>query len=648
MSMPVLSIDFETKAVVNLLDVDLYRYAADAGTDIWCMAWAFDDEEPTIWTPQQPLPQRIIDHILAGGEVRAWNAQFERIIWNNIMATRYMAPPLTLEQVVCSAAEAAAMALPRALGQCAAAVGVEMQKDEAGHRLMLQMTRPRRMEGKKAIWWDDADKTERLHAYCVQDVRTERALVKVLRRLSPEERRVYLLDQRINDRGVQMDRALVIACEDIARGGVALANAALLDVSGGEVKAVTNHADLRTWLGKQGVETTSVDKAAVRELLTQELPDPARRALAIRAEAGASSVAKLQKMLETASAGDRLRGMLMYHGAATGRWSGKGVQPQNFPRGSVDNAEQYIDLVMARDYATLDLMAPPVQVVSSLLRACMVAKDGHDLIAADYSAIEARVLAVLAGQNDIVELWRSGVDVYRHNATRLFGVTLEQVTKSQRQTGKFQELGCGYGMGHKKAVSAAKDVYGLILDPAEAEKIVVGYRETHMAVKQYWGDLDNAAIQAVAEPNRPVRLRDVTFVRAGGYLYLKLPSGRLLCYAAPKLVERAAPWGGSKTAVEISCVNSMTRQWERYAMYGGIWAENVVQAVSRDLMAVGMLALEARGYPVVLTVHDEVVSEIPTDFGSVEEFEQILETTPPWAQGWPVKAEGWRGPRYRK
>jgi DNA polymerase bacteriophage-type len=651
-----LSIDFETRATINLLDTELYRYAQHPGTDIWCMAWAFDDEEPEIWRPGQPLPQRVIDHIAAGGEIRAWNAQFERVIWNHIMVPRYGAPAVQLEQWVCSAAEAAAMALPRALGKCAAVTGVQAQKDDAGHRLMLQMTRPRRMEPDGTpVWWDQPDKIARLEAYCLQDVRTERALVKVLRRLVPSERETWLLDQRINDRGVPMDRALVLACEDIAREAVARANVELLGLSGGDIPKVSNHAATKQWLMKQGVATESVDRKAVRDLLTTELPPEARRVLEIRAEAGASSVAKLRKMLDSACDDDMLRGMLMYHGANTGRWGGRGVQPQNFPRGTVENAEQFIDLVLARDLDQLDLLAPPVMVVSSLLRACMIAGEEHDLLAADYSAIEARVLNALAGQDDVLDSFRAydagdkTKDPYIQNAMRFYGLPFEGVKKfPHRQLGKAQELGCGYQMGGKKFKTAAKDTYGLIVEQDEADAAVKAYRDTHPKVVQFWWALDDAAIEAVAEPGRVVAVGQLKFVKKGAYLYLVLPSGRPLVYAAPKLVDRKTPWGEMKTAVEISCEDSMTRQWVRYPMYGGIWAENVTQAVSRDLMVHGMKNLEAAGYPVVLTVHDEVVARVPMDFGSVEDFEHLLVLAPAWAKGWPLKAEGWRGERYRK
>jgi DNA polymerase len=292
----------------------------------------------------------------------------------------------------------------------------------------------------------------------------------------------------------------------------------------------------------------------------------------------------------------------------------------------------------------------------------IIAAPGHDLIAADYSGIEARVLNWLAGQDDILSLFANGEDVYSYNAGRLPGA--EPYVKGKkhplRQTGKFQELGCGYGMGAETGVEQAKSTYQLIISLPEMDQIVKNYRDTHQMVKGFWKDANNASLQAVGNPGEVVTfgaLKNLKFIKAGAYLYLVLPSKRPLAYAAPKIVERPAPidkatgepkWHGTTKAVEISAVNPMTKQWRRESMYGGLWVENIVQAASRDIMAEGMLRCEASDYPVVLSVHDEVVSEIPEGWGSLEEFQAKLAELPSWATGCPIATEGWRGKRYRK
>jgi len=673
-----LSIDFETRSEVDLTKCGVYPYAQSASTDIWCMAWAFEGEEPELWTPHVEenygcsdpnceghgdagLRERIVEHILSGGEIRAWNAQFERVIWNEIMVKRYGAPPVKLEQWVDTAAEAAALSLPRALEDAARVVNSAHKKDTKGHNLMRRMSRPRSYaEDGTPVWWDEPEKLQQLYEYCKQDVRTEMAIAAKLRRLTPHEQRIYWLDQRINDRGIQLDVPLVRAARRIVDIGVERAEDELARITAGNVASVTNHADLRNWLRLRGVDTPSVDKAHVAELLSDpDLDADVRRALNIKANAGRSSVAKLVSMLDVVSRGDRLRGLLLYHGAGTGRWSGKLVQPQNFPRGEVKDVERFIPLVMAGDYDGIEAMGEhPIVVVSSLLRAMLTAAPGSDLIAGDFSAVEARMLNWLAGQEDVLDAFRAydagdkSKDPYKIMAVRM-GRALRtiDVMPYDRQAGKAAELGCGYGMGWKKFIKAAWQVYQVRVNEAEAMNAVDTYRATHPKVQQFWWDANNAVIRAVARPGPPVRFggrMNLIAVVRGGFLFIILPSGRPIAYPVPRIVEAPTPWGELRPSVEVSGVNSYTRKWERQRLYGGLIVENIVQGASRDLLAAAMERAEAAGYRVVLSVHDENVSEVPKGFGSEEEFKALLEATPEWASGCPIAAETWRGERYRK
>ena len=674
--MSVLSIDFETRATVDLRKAGIYRYAEDPNTDIWCMAWAFDDEEVEIWTPSRtfmhdglpgvednPLPERIVEHIKAGGEIRAWNAAFERIIWREIMVKRYGAPEVKIEQWVDTAAEAAAMSLPRGLDEAAQVTGVPFKKDQDGYGLMLRMTRPRKfLTDGTPVWWNVPERLERLYEYCKQDVRVERAIAKVMHRLTPLEREHYLETERANDRGIYLDQELVLAAISVADEGSQRANYALAELTGGAATEVTKVQGIKDWMRMQGHDVDSLDKASIRDMLTSDLAPTVRDVLELRAEAGRSSLAKLNSMTACVCSDGAMHGLMLYHGASTGRWTGKLVQPHNFPRGEVERIEEYIDYVLAENYDAIDLFYPPPVVISSMLRLMMVARPGHDFIAGDYSAIEARVLNWLAGQQDMVDLFRQydaaekkdkeKFDPYRHNGARLYRIELDDVKKfPHRQTGKFQELGCGYGMGHKKAVSAAKDVYGLIITETQAKEIVSNYRATHDKVVKFWEETDEAAKEAVLNPGRVVTfgaLKNLRFVVKGAYLYLILPSHRALVYAAPRVVDRPTPWGEVRPAVEISAPNPKTKKWSRQVMYGGIWVENIVQALSRDLLAEAVLRLRDAGYPYVLTVHDEIVTEVPEGFGSIEEFDKLASALPEWATGLPVATESWRGKRYKK
>jgi len=624
------------------------------------MAWAFDDEEVQIWIPGQPLPERIVEHIEHGGEIRAWNAQFERIIWREIMAERYFAPAVLDEQWVDTAAEAAAMALPRGLDQCAIVLRVKEKKDQEGYGLMMRMTRPRSIVNGRPVWWTDPEKLQRLYAYCKQDVRVERVIAKAVRRLSPLEREIYLMDQRINDRGVGIDRELILAAQEVAAEGIARADATLDQLTDGAVHSVTNHLALTKWVWEQGVETDGVSKKAIKEMLESDLSPDVRHVLQLRSDAGRTSIAKLDTMLSWASApDDRARGMAFYHAASTGRWGGKGPQPHNFPRGEITNVEFYIKDILARQYDTIALAYHPVVVVSSMLRSMWRAKAGNELIAADYSAIEARVLNWLAGQDDVLETFRE-YDAGDKTKDPYLVMARKIGPLASRQAGKAAELGCGYQMGAGKFVTAAWDVYQVRVNEEEAEKAVAAYRASHDKVVALWKETEEAVIEATRNPGKVVLFgakQRLKCAVAGAYLYLILPSGRPLAFAAPKVVtatvhikatKTKAAYSFTKDAFEFSGVDPFTKQWGRLRAYGGLLVENIVQAVSRDLLAEGMLRLEKSGYPPILSVHDEAVSEVQMGFGSVHEYEQILAQLPEWAQGCPVRAEGWRGERYRK
>lgn len=688
--LPILSIDFETRSTVNLKATGVYPYAEHPDTDIWCMAWAFDDEEPQIWWPdhvwaflhpdsdcdqqfgeecddcniREDMMQRVVRHIYAGGEIRAHNAEFERAMWREIMHKRYGFPNPSLEQWHCSAAEAAAMALPRHLEQVCRVTRVAMQKDNEGYNLMMRMCRPRSKKGvRPLVWWYDRERLTRLGEYCKQDVRAEKALTKVTRRLTPLEREHYLEICRQNDAGIMVDVALVRACRAVADEGVRRANAALEELTGGEVEKVTKHEQLRAWVNSKGVETASVAKKVVRELLDDpEINADVREALTIRQESGKSSNAKLDAMLECRASDGKIHGMIVYHGASTGRETGKLVQVHNFARPEIDNPEAFIDAMLREDYDALDLFHPPVSLVSWMLRSTLTATPGNELVGADYSGIEARVVNWFAGQEDMLDRFRAldggdkSQDPYIINAMRYYGIPFDKVTKKIRQTGKFQELGCGFGMGAKTGQVQAKDVYGLTLTLEETQAMVDDYRASHAEVKKFWRTINDASIRAVNCPGENVTfgpLRNLTFTKRGAYLYLILPSKRPLVYASPRIVERTPPWSTPEKpvtvpAVQIMAVNPKTKQWAPQDMYGGIWTENVVQAAARDLMAEGKLRARAAGYPSVLTVHDEVVTEVPEGYGDVKAFERILTASPAWAAGLPIAAEGWRGFRYRK
>ncbi len=634
----VVSIDFETRSAVDLRKTGVYKYAADQSTDIWCMAYKAPwSDDVLVWQPGDAVDTHLEDWIMAGGLLSAWNANFERVIWNEIMVGRYQWPATKIKQWRCTMAQASAMGLPRALGQAASVLGVEEQKDKAGAALMLRMARPRKVNADGSYtWWNTKDKIEALVSYCRQDVRTELSVAETLNKMPDSERRLYQLDQRINDRGVKVDIDLIDRVSKLANSASENIDAEMKRLTNGQVKAATNAMDLTAWLRGYELNVNSVDKQTVTRLLAVDGLHPIiKQVLRLRQDGAKSSTAKYDAMVNAANADDRMRGLLMYHGAATGRWSGRLVQPQNFPRPQKKQDE--LDEIIAKLKADKDVSEHGAGTVlaSDLLRSMLIADDGHRLMFADYSAIEARVLAWVAGQSDLVETFRKGGDVYKEMASAIYNVDVESVTDGQRQVGKMAILGCGYGMGGKRFAEQCATM-GIKVDEDEAKRIVSVYREKNNRIAQYWRDVENDFVDMVKEAGR---VRSVE---------LPLPSGRSLTYHNPRIIQRETPWGAMRDTAQVDTLNSVTRQWVSQIIWGGLLTENVVQATARDMMATAMMALEIKGYPVILSVHDEIICEVPDGFGSLDEMIDIMTRVPAWAQGCPINAEGKEGKRYRK
>jgi len=695
----ILHIDFETYSACELKDRGLHNYATDPTTGVHCMAFAFDDEAiscvdademnvGTLW--------RIDEHVKAGGLVYAHNAAFELAIWNGVCVPRYGWPELKPEQVRCTMAMAYAMSLPGALANAAPALGIEQRKDQAGARVMMQLAKPKSFEdgwtgeqcpacggygeryskeydhdascpdcggtgdryGKKAIFWtpaDDPAKFEELYAYCRQDVEVERALHHRLMELSDYEQKIWRLDYKINQRGIQVDLESIDKAIALVEAEKKRLNAEMLRVTGGVVGSCTEVQLLVKWIRTQGVEIKGLAKADVLDALSGELPPAVEAALRLRKEAAKSSTAKLIAMKERASADGRVRGIHQYHGAATGRWAGRGIQAQNFPRPRPGMKPEHIDDVIAnlhqRDY--IDMMyGPTMDAMADTLRGMLTAPRGKELTAIDFSAIEARVLAWLAGEEKVLDIFRTHGKIYEHAAAGIYHVPMDRVTKDQRQIGKVAVLALGYGGGVGAFQSMAR-VYGVKVPDDEADDIKKAWREAHPNIVHYWYDLERAAIAAIRQGGKHSAGacgRQCTFVKNGSFLWCQLPSKRVLCYPYPKIAERETPWGEMKEAVHFMAVNGTTNKWEETSTYGGSLSENVTQAVARDLLADALLRLDAAGYDIVMHIHDEAVMEIETtcDNDTLERVEKLMSETPAWAAGLPVSAEGWRAKRYRK
>ena len=664
--------DFETRSEVDLKEVGLDVYARHPSTDVWCFGWAREDESPHIW-----FPTKHYDDLWEGGlegiTIVAHNAPFELAIWNHICVPRYGWPPLRPEQTRCTMAMAYAMSLPGSLENASAALGLTQQKDMAGHRLMMQMSRPRAIEPDgTVVWWDDFDKQMQLAEYCKQDVRTEQALCKRLLQLSPSEQALWELDYKINQRGIYIDRQAVTTAMWVVKKEVERLNGEMQKATNGEVCAATEVATMTKWIQSRGVPIEGLAKADVIDALKLDyVPEDVRKALLIRQEAGKTSTAKLHTMVTCLNEDHRARGLLQYHAAGTGRWGGRRIQVQNLPRPSIphETIEQVIDVLA---HASIDeahemitaCFDRPMTVISDCLRGMICAAPGHELMAADFANIEGRVLAWLAGEQWKLDAFakydrKEGEDIYKLTAAKIYSVPAKEVNKDQRQIGKVAELACGYQGGVGAFQTMAK-TYRVVVADVLADQIKTAWREAHPHIVEYWYGLEDAAMCAVRHPGQAfvagLQLhaggsndRCVVYLVKGSFLFCKLPSGRVLTYPYPKLKPIMTPWGEDKEQIHYMSVDGKTKKWQETHTYGGKLAENVTQAVSRDILADAIISVDNAGFPVIMHCHDEIVSEAKrSDNADYSKFIAAMSKQPSWASGLPVAVEGWRGLRYRK
>lgn len=663
-----LTIDFETRSAADLKKKGAAAYAQDPTTEVICLALKADGVAPVIWFspsfegaktffPAELCvgPETVSRLVESADTIEAHNAQFEYFVWKYVMP-RYGFKMFDASKLRCSAAKAAAYGLPRDLESACAAAGCPCQKDKEGHKLMLSLCKPRQAlkaekladpDWEKRLYWRGSEADfARLGKYCLQDVRAEESLSVSTPDLPDAEQRLWTLDLTINDRGVGVDAEgceAIINCIDRHSADL---RGEFQKMTG--LESPTQRDATLQHLISLGVQMDGLRKADVEKALSATGDETARRILEIRQSLSKSSTAKYKKFLEARCDDDRIRGCLMYHGAATGRWAGRLIQPQNFPRGNFADVEGCIGLFYREDLEGVKLLyGDPMAAASSCIRGMIVPAAGNEFVSADYSSIEGRVLAWLAGEESALEVYRSGRDPYKVAASAIYGKSYDAISKQERQIGKVAELALGYN-GGKGAFQQMGLTYGVRVEDREAQGIVTRWREARPLTTRLWKEIERCCMLAVAHPGKVLRYLSLAFKVSGGMLAMRLPSGRVLWYARPRIEDRLKCWGDTLPTVVYDGVNPETRKWEDLELYGGLLTENAVQAISRDLLVSGMFAVEHGGYKVVFHVHDELVSEVPEGFGSVEEFENLMCTLPSWAAGLPIKAEGWRGRRYKK
>ena len=650
--------DIELRSRINLKKSGLHVYAADPSTEVICLSFAINDGPVQRWFPGDPIPPVWFE---AANDPNwtafAHNAQFEIRIGELILHPRFGFPIIPDNQYRCTQAAALALALTGKLEKLADAMEFKHRKDKAGERLMHKMTKPRKPtkgEDPNGLYWhEEPDQVFRLSDYNCGDVEVEREAGTTLPPLSEAEQKVWLLSNKINERGFHVDRPFAEAARKIAQAAGPEIDAELTTITAGAATTINQVQKMKDWLKTQGCETTNLKTETVEELLkTENLAAPVRRVLELRAGGAQAAVKKIDTLLAWVGPDDRVRGAFKYHGASTGRWAGEGFQPQNLKRPTVDGLNAAIAAIATGDYAHVKSLYPkPLAIVGDCSRSMLTAAPGCRLIGADFSAIESRVLAWLAGETwklqayykfDISHDPRD--EVYCINACKIYHVPGGTYDKKspERKVGKTCDLAFGFMGG----LSAFRKFEPDQFTDAEVEIFKSKWRNAHPKTQQFWYDIDHAAIAAVRKRGEIISCGRITLQCDSAFLQIQLPSGRKLSYPFPRIIKDKR--GNSRVLFADNGAGRFSDCRGGDGAYGGTWTENVVSGIARDLLVEAMLRVETASYPITLTVHDEIVAEVPIGFGSEEEFADLMTQKPVWAGDLPIAAETWSGPRYVK
>ena len=642
----ILEMDIETYSDVDLIKCGVYAYADSPAFEVLLFAYSFDGEETEIIDLAQGevLPAEVEAAIFDESVVKtAFNANFERTC-----LSKYFGRQLSPKSWHCSAVQAAMLALPRSLEDVGAVLGLERQKMKEGKELIRYFCvpcKPTKANGGRMrnLPCHAPEKWELFKTYCKRDVDVEKAVRYKLRNFPIPEREmeVYRLDQEINDRGVLVDRELVeqAVASDLLHKEIVTKRA--YELTG--LENPNSVAQIKGWLGGRGVEIDSLSKQAVAEMI-EKTDGEVEELLRLRLLMAKTSVKKYEAIERSVCSDGRVHGLLQFYGAnRTGRWAGRLVQVQNLPQNHIVDLELARNLVKQGRFEDVELLYDSTpRVLSELIRTAFIPKPGCRFLVADFSAIEARVLAWLSG-----EQWRLGVfashgKIYEASASAMFHVPMEEVTKGSllRQKGKISELALGYG----GSVGALTSMGALDMGLKEEElpSLVSAWRSANPHITQFWWDVDAAAVKTFTEKKK-TRVGRITFEYKSGILFAELPSGRSLAYVKPRMaVNRFGRNGLTYEGIGES------GKWCRIETYGPKLVENIVQGTARDILAEAMLGLKKKGFAIVMHVHDEAVLEVPEGISSVEEVCGIMAQQPRWAEGLPLRADGYECAFYKK
>lgn len=714
-----LHLDFETRSAINLKTHGALRYAQDPTTDVLWACWCIEDEwgrgPVKRWRRGDPPPAELLAAVASGATVVAHNALFELAIWTYVCGPRLGWGKLSPHQMDCTMARAHVMSLLGSLDGVTTLLRLPHRKNAAGSSLINFFSKPRKPrkdeDPLRLHWNEPEDHPERFAEfgdYCADDVLAECDADDALPPLSPSERDTYHFDLVVNFRGFRLDTAMMRRADAFLEEAKRRVDKEINALTEGAVPKATQVQKLKDWLNGRGIEVTSIGKGEVEDIIAHaQLFDDKTTEQVVglrRLGAKATSLAKYGSGLRCAGFDERARGLLNYHKASTGRWAGSLYQPHNLERIDPDEDGPLIErmLTILRDAGSpkdavdwCELIGlVPMRAIGKCTRAMIVAADGHELIGCDYSNVEGRGSSWLAGETWKIEAFQAydagtGPDLYKLAYSKSFGEPVESIGKGpKRQIGKVQELFLGYqgavgaflsgaaNYGFRpddimKVVKPAATVEGWEAAAAKYERsnkfglspdtwtalryVVDGWRAGHPRTTQGWWDLQDAVVEAVAEPGHMIHLFGgrvrVYCAKNQRFLHIYLPSGRPLSYFRPRIKttkEDMGDWERERRQVIVEGWDSRRNQWGDVSLYGGLEWENVIQALCRDLLAHGMMACERAGYPVVLHVHDEGVFEVPVGSGDVAEVQRLMAILPPWARGFPLTSAAWRDPRYVK
>ncbi|MBR3237407.1 MAG: DNA polymerase [Oscillospiraceae bacterium] len=673
--MKTLSLDIETYSSADLSEVGVHRYAEASDFEVLLIGYSFDGGPVQVHDCTKPgcWPRDFLQALTDPNvEKRAWNAVFERQAFAHALEEEM--PPEQWSDTMILALE---MGLPGSLAGAGAALGLpeDQLKDPVGKSLIQYFSkpcRPTKANGGRTrnLPQHDPEKWKLYIEYNRQDVVTEMAIREQLLPLVPGEQALWELDQRMNDHGVRIDLPMVrkiVEFDDQKR--------AELQEEARQITGLQNPnslAQLKPWLQKEGVPVDTLRKDDLDRILGEQLPPEVRRVLEIRKALGKTSTAKYGTMLEATCSDGRLRGILQFYGAnRSGRWAGRIVQTHNLARNSLPDLDLARALAAEGDFETLEtLFGETAFVFSELVRTAFIPSEGCRFVVSDFSAIEARVIAWIAGEQWVLDAFREGKDIYCETASMMYRVPVEKHGRNAelRQKGKIATLACGYmgGVGAMKAMDSSGSI-----PEEEMQGIVDHWRQVNPMIVKLWRDFEAAAKTAIKErrtvrrgirvpadnlaerehmaggPVRPYSTRDgvrVEFSYKNGNLFVRLPSGRRLCYYHARIRE-----DGWKESVIYKGVNQTTKQWGETETYGGKIVENIVQATARDCLAEAMQRVTDMGYQIVMHVHDEMIVDVPVeDTEALARINKAMSDPISWAPGLPLKGDGYTCNFYRK